>query len=336
MNQIADRNSQKRNPHVRLMTKVARLYYEEELTQGQIAERIGISRQKAQRFLATAKKSGIVHIMIHPIMGGHADLEQALESRFGLREAIVVETVDYANQDAVAREVGAAAADYVSRVVHDNETIVMSWGGALLETVNACLHRPPPNAKNTVVVQGLGAMLDPNDDQHASQLVRRLAAYLGGQSFLLAAPGIAGSKQAAQAFQQDRYVDQTLQRARQASLALMGIGAPRKNSLLVREGSIVRWDNLVGLMSHGAVGDIALRYFDAQGNPLVSELDDRVIGLTLKEIQAIPTVVGIAGGAVKFDAIRGALNGKLINVLVTDHITAGKLAADSKNDTDVA
>ena len=105
----------------------------------------------------------------------------------------------------------------------------------------------------------------------------------------------------------------------------MGIGAPRQDSILVQEGDIVSWSELTELVERGALGDINLRYFDERGQMLSSALDDRVIGLTLDEIKQIDHVVGVAGGSVKLNAIRGALNGKLINVLVTDHITAQQL-----------
>jgi DNA-binding transcriptional regulator LsrR (DeoR family) len=73
------------------------------------------------------------------------------------------------------------------------------------------------------------------------------------------------------------------------------------------------------------VGDIALRFFDQIGCPVQSEIDNRVIGITFEQLKCTPRVVGIAGGPEKFQAIRGALRGKLINVLITDSVNAEKL-----------
>jgi len=105
----------------------------------------------------------------------------------------------------------------------------------------------------------------------------------------------------------------------------MGIGAPHHDSILMREGTIVHWPELRTLRQRGAVGDINLRYFDQAGQLVSSDLNDRVIGLTLDEIRSIKKVVGIAGGEEKLNAVLGAVRGGLINVLVTDHITAEKL-----------
>ena len=105
----------------------------------------------------------------------------------------------------------------------------------------------------------------------------------------------------------------------------MGIGAPRPDSVLIQHGSIIQWEELADLQQQGAVGDINLRYFDGDGQPVDSDFDRRIIGLTLEDIQQIETVVGIAGGEAKFSAIEGAICGRLMDVLVTDDVTARRL-----------
>ena len=79
------------------------------------------------------------------------------------------------------------------------------------------------------------------------------------------------------------------------------------------------------LRSRGAVGDVLLRYYDGAGRLVPSEIDRRVVGLTLEDIASIPTVVAVAGGPGKSEAIAGALAGNVANVLVTDHLTAKEL-----------
>jgi DNA-binding transcriptional regulator LsrR (DeoR family) len=311
--------------HNRLLVKIARLYYEQDLTQSEIGKRLRLSRQKVQRLLHQARDQGVVRIGIRPTMGIFSDLEKSLEEQFGLREAVVVETTAYQDQLTVAREVGVGAAEYLLRVVQSHDRIVLSWGGSLLGMVNTLSHHPPMEVEDVTVIQGLGGLVDPNNEIHAADLTRRLARALGAKAFLLPAPGVAGSENARQAFDGDPYVAEVLRKARTANLAFMGIGAPRPDSILVQEGNIVMWQELAGLKKRGAVGDINLRYFDEQGQKVPSGLDSRVIGLTLDEIKKIDHVVGVGGGAEKFKAIGGALAGKLVNVLVTDHRTAQQL-----------
>jgi DNA-binding transcriptional regulator LsrR (DeoR family) len=309
----------------RLLVKVARLYHESGLTQARIAASLRLSRQKIQRLLDEAREKGVVRIVVEPLMGIHDDMEKELEERFGLREAVVVETSAYDDQSVVAREVGVGAAEYLLRVVRPRDRMVISWGGTLLGMVNALGRHPHRAMSGTAVIQGLGAVVDPSKDVHSTELARRLAHFLGGQAMLLPAPGVAGSRQARKAFLNDPPVARVLSSARAADIAFVGIGAPRQDSILIREGSIVSWRELEALQAAGAVGDINLRYFDAKGHAVLSELDARVIGLTLEDFGSIPHVVGIAGGRAKLEAIRGALEGKLVNVLVTDHLTVERL-----------
>ena len=312
--------------HQRLLTKIARSYYQEELTQAQIAERLRLSRQKVQRLLHEAREAGIVRIAISPIMGIFADLENALEQRFGLREAVIVETTDHDNQSTVAQEVGAGAADYLLRVVQPHDRVVISWGGTLLGMVNALSAKPQrQDLEDITIIQGLGGLMDPNHEAHASDLTRRLARFLGASAQLMPAPGVAGTRSARNALYNDPHVAQVLQKGRAATLAFMGIGAPRPDSILLRQGTIVSLGEVTELMKGGAVGDINLRFFDERGQKVPSDLDDRVIGLSLDEIKQIGHVVGVAGGSSKLAAIRGALEGKLIQTLITDHVTAQHL-----------
>jgi DNA-binding transcriptional regulator LsrR (DeoR family) len=317
--------------HNRLLVKIAHLYYEQDLTQNEIAGQLRLSRQKVQRLLSQAKSDGIVQIIIHPITGAFAGLEKELEQCYGLREALVVESTAFDDQQVVARDVGAAAAQYLLRIIQPQDSIVISWGGSLLGMVNALSANPTrPNLPGLSVIQGLGGLGDPGHEVHAADLTRRLAQALGCSAVLLPAPAVAGTPAARDAILADPFVQQSLTQARSANLALMGIGAPRQESILMRAGEIVRWPELEALQQRGAVGDINLHYFDKDGKLLASDLEARVIGLSLEEIRAINIVLGVAGGAAKVPAILGALRGNLINVLVTDHKTAVDILASNE------
>ena len=310
----------------RLFVKIARLYYEQDLTQSEIGERLRLSRQKVQRLLQQAKDKGIVQVNIRPVVGVFSELEAPLEQRYSLREALVVETTNFEDQHVVAREVGAGAADYLMRIVQSHDSIVVSWGGSLLGLVNTLYAGHQRNDLQGVkVIQGLGGLGDPNKEVHAADLTRRIARVLGGEAVLLPTPAVAGTREARDAFIDDPFVCSVLEQARKAKLAVMGIGAPRIDSILMREGKIVSWEELEAMKQLGAVGDINLRFFNDKGEIISSNLDERVIGLTLEEIRRIHQVVGVAGGAAKVRAIHGALVGNLVDVLVTDHVTAHKL-----------
>ncbi len=307
----------------RLLVKVSRFYYEHELTQSQISERLRLSRQKVQRLLKEAHQAGIVQITIRPVIGAFPELERKLEDRFGLQESVVIETTDFYDQFVVAREVGVGAADYLRRVVQSQDSLVISWGGSLLGLVNALSGGSRRADLDGIrVIQGLGGLGDPNKEVHAADLTRRLAQVFRGEAVLLPTPAVAGTRKARDTYIEDPFVSNVLEQAKSANLAVMGIGAPRLDSILMREGRIVTEQDLETLKNNGAVGDINLRFFDENGKLVQSNFDRRVIGLTLDEIKRIERVIGVAGGAAKVSAIRGALAGRLLDVLVTDQITA--------------
>jgi DNA-binding transcriptional regulator LsrR (DeoR family) len=174
------------------------------------------------------------------------------------------------------------------------------------------------------VVQILGGLGRPEAETHGTDLTRRMAQAFGAKPRLLPAPGIVSNKLVRDALMADVQIADTLALAARADVALVGIGRPTPGSVVLQAG-ILTEEELEQLQAFGAVGDIALRFFDANGQLVDHEIQDRIIGLELDQIKKAPRVIGAAGGEDKFEVIRAALRGKLINVLVTDIRTATRL-----------
>ena len=310
------------NEELRLLSKISKLYYEEGLTQDEIVQKLNLSRSKISRLLQQARERGIVQISVISPPGIYSDLESRLERRYHLHEAVVVEAREPDSQPAVSREVGLGAAAYLQRTISSSDVIGITWGTTLGNMVFGMQPRPTPGAQVVQINGGLGR---PEAEVHATELCRRLARLLDCNLTLLPAPGIVDNQEIKRAFLSDSHVQRALELFDRLTVAFVGIGSPTPDSVVMRDGSILTRDELGDLVSKGAVGDIALRYFNAHGEPIQSEIDQRVIGITLKQLSGVNRVVGVAGGPQKVTAIRGALRGGLINVLITDHITAGLL-----------
>jgi DNA-binding transcriptional regulator LsrR (DeoR family) len=123
----------------------------------------------------------------------------------------------------------------------------------------------------------------------------------------------------------ERYVLEAVALFKSITLALVGIGAVEPSRLLAASGNVFSGRELESLSARGAVGDICLRFFDAEGVPVITPLNDRVIAIELEDLKRASRVIGIAGGRRKTAAIRGALQGHWINVLITDRATAERL-----------
>jgi DNA-binding transcriptional regulator LsrR (DeoR family) len=142
-------------------------------------------------------------------------------------------------------------------------------------------------------------------------------------------PGIVGSKMVRDALLQDTNIAETLALAERADLAVVGIGVPDKGTIL-HQSQILTDQEIEELRALGAVGDIALRFFDRNGQPVNHPVNERIIGLELAQMKRIPRLIGIAGGPGKYEVVRGAVRGRLVDVLITDEVIAQQLAQEAQ------
>jgi DNA-binding transcriptional regulator LsrR (DeoR family) len=304
----------------RLMSKVSTLYYLQGLNQRQIAERLHLSRPKVSRLLKQARDEDIVQITVTSPDGDYVDLESELEQRYGLEEALIASSAPLQNAGSslVKKQIGTAAAGYLRRTVSDGDTLGVTWGTTLQAMMKSLR---PVEANNIHVVQTLGGVGRPEAEAHAADLSRRLAQLLDARLTALPIPGIVGSQQVREVLRSERHTQEAFSHFSELTTAFVGIGALDTNPIFEDDPNVSRelYDKLTAA---GAVGDIALRFFDADGNPVNGPISDRLIGISLDQLSSTPRVVGIAGGPAKVGAIRGALRGHLIDVLITDPSTA--------------
>ncbi len=316
-----------RSDELRLIAKVARMYHEWNMRQKDIADQLGLSQASVSRLLTRAEKEGIVRIAVNIPAGVHTALEESLIKTYGLRDAIVVDSISYDDEKTIQREVGQAAAYYLENVIRENEVIgLSSWSATLIAMVDA-MH-PIPRRSKIKVVQILGGVGTSSAQVRASYLVSRMAELTGGTAVFLPVPGVVGSEAAHKVLAEDDNVRAVFDLFPKVTMALVGIGSVEPSTLLAASGNIYSERELSLLRDNGAVGDILLHFFGAAGKPLKGILSSRVISMNLDQLRRVDRSVGIAGGQRKYAAILGALRGKLINILITDHFTAEALSAE--------
>ncbi|WP_131115188.1 sugar-binding transcriptional regulator [Lichenihabitans psoromatis] len=310
---------------LRLMTRIAQMYHVEARKQAEIAEALHIPQARISRLLSRAVDEGIVRISITPPPGVFMDLEAKLRARYGIEQAIVAESVSETEESVIAA-IGDAAAHFVETTVMDDEVIgLSSWSSSLLRMVDSIT--PLKRVRASQVVQILGGIGSPSVQSHAQHLVMRMAQLTGSSPQFLPAPGVTGSPESRDALLQDPFVAETLGYFSRLTLAFVGIGAMTPSKMLANSGNAFTRKELDDLAEQGAVGDMGLRFFDAAGAPVITPLNDRVIGIALAEVKAAKRVVAVAGGARKTAAIRAALVGGYIDILITDVFTAERLIA---------
>lgn len=186
------------------LAEVARLYYVRQLTQQQIAERLGVSRFKVNRLLDQARSEGVVRFQIEEPFPVDDALASQLEERFGLEQALVVE-----------EGVAGAAAELLPRLLRPRDVLGVAWGDTLARMT---AHLPPAPARVPVVqvcgaIEGLVAGTGP------TELAARYAAWTGGRFHPLEAPAVADERALRRA------VRPTTDIFDRVSIVLLGIGA---------------------------------------------------------------------------------------------------------------
>lgn len=301
-----------------LLAVVASMYYEQDKTQTEIAEALGLSRVKVYRLLREARESNVVQIVIDWPIKTDTRLQDALIAQFGLKDARVLRgSVD--DQPGQLRQLGHMAARFLEPLLLQSTSMAICLGRTTYEIIHAI--RPEIQA-NVQIVQATGAMPSGFGEYDSSALARQLAEKLGGQVMYLAAPTVVDTPQAAMIIRRQRDIQHTLTAARSANMALIGIGNLDPDaSSFVRAGFLSR-DELSSFKAAGAVGDVAWHIYNEQGEFFESEFSARVIGITPDDLKGISTTIAAAAGAQKVRAIFGALRTGAVDVLCTDDRTA--------------
>lgn len=304
--------------HLRLVAKLAWLYHHDGLNQPEIAHRLHISQARVSRLLKQAEQAGIVRTIVTIPRGVHVEIERKLESQTGLLEVVVAE----ASKDAdVIRVLGAAAGNYLEATLISDERVgISSWSATLLATVEAMTVKSKPAASK--LVQLLGGVGAPQAQVMATQMASRFAGVLGAELVLFQAPGVVASQESRKVLLGDPALAEAASQWDYLTTAVVGIGSIDPSSLLVTSGNSLAAAGLEKLKSLGAVGDVCLHYFDQTGKLVPKSNGEVVLGISPEQLMKIPRRIGIAGGAQKVPAIRGAIAGGWINVLVTDDQTA--------------
>lgn len=297
-----------------LLVRAARLYYEEDFSQADVARTLGISRSNVSRILARARDQGIVTIRISDPEAAPArvgDLERILIERFHLDDAIVASDSGEPAIDAVGRS-GAELVEHL-----DAQSFGLSWGHTLQTLVS---HMEPRGTRQNIDVLPLvGGVSGLDTLDSGDTLLRVFASRLGAKPTPLYAPALLESATAYSAFMGESSIASVLERAGGVDVALIGIGSKGKHSSTqILRAMKLTDDEIAAFEAQQPVGDLCGRYFTADGAEIGPPTSERVISVTFDQLRRIPTTVGLAAGTEKAPGVLGALNTGLLNVVVLD------------------
>ena len=296
-----------------LLADVARMYYEQNMTQEDIAKRIGVSRSGVSRLLTRSRELGLVMIQIRHPLQVSASLKQEFLHRFKLRDAQVL--MNRQPGETSLSKLGMLAARYVDELLEDGMTVGISWGTAMLQVVHAL----PVNRRLRLdIVQLMGSISATSPDVDGPEIARCFAIAYGANCYYLHAPLLVQNASVREALFQERNVRKTFESMARMDIALVGIGAVRASSSGLFRAGYLNERELASIREQGAVGDVCGRYFDNLGDSSHLELHDRIIGVQADVIRRVPYSIGVASGINKAEALLGAIRAGLISVVITD------------------
>lgn len=305
-----------------VLWRAALLYYVEGRSQADVAAELGTSRPNVSRMLAEAQRRGIVEIRLHHPDGRAPDLESELERRFGLTTARVARRSP--SRDPLT-DTGRLGAQMLLESLQDRSSVALSWGRALHAVVRAV---EADRDHDVTLLQLLGGTSAVGNGVSGQELVRELAGRLGADYRPLHAPATLRTAEATRTVVAEESVAAALAAAAGAQLAFVGVGDPAHgSSAAVLESLALTPAERQQFWEAGPVGDLAGRFYDADGAPVGGAVDDRIVGVSLQQLGGIEHVVGVACGRGKAAAVAAAVRGGHLGSLVCDESLARQLLA---------
>lgn len=305
----------------RSILKIATLYYNDGLTQAEIAKKVGISRPLISKILQEARNTGIVEIYIKDEDAYTVALEMELEKKYALSEVIVVPNKRSSTEAITKKNVGRAAASYLVTILPKTKKIGLSWGTTLAEFVDEMPYLQFPDTQIVPLMGGVGYS---NVLFHSNHLAFLLAQKLNSTSTYFYAPALADTQKLKESLLESQMISVALEEGKDVDAALVGIGDPIRSSTW-RELGYFNNTDIKELEEKGAIGDIAANFFDENGEPVNTTVSSRMMGIALNDLKNIPCVIALATGNDKAKSIRALLPQKIIDVLVIDQEIAEQL-----------
>ena len=300
-----------------LLMRVARLFYLDDRSKVDIAGLLGISRFRVARMLETARRTGLVQIRISK-QRPPSPLEQELRDKYDL-EYVVVGVTHGASTDRSRWDLlGELAAHLLERVVTDGDVLGVGWGRTIqgiLPHLTSLAHCP------VVQLSGMTGGLEHN----STEVTRRFAAATKSSAYPIYAPLVLPTAETAAALRAQPEIAQTLAMHGRITVAVMAVGSwnpPNSQLRLQFSASELRELDALGLRSE--MGGVLL---NSSGERVESPLLQRILSIDPELLHRIPSVIGVAAGPNKVEAIHLAARSKYLNSLVTDDRTAASLLA---------
>lgn len=287
---------------------VAKLHYQSDMPQVEIARKLGVSTATVSRLLTRARALGIVKIEVMDLAVPDEVKDRLIEA-LGLKRAAVIDTPSTGVLGALAAPLGNLLKE---EDLGRGATIGIGWGRAVREVIQAGLPRIP----DTRAVALNGGMQQSAPHFQINEFVRQAAEQFGGTAHFLHAPYVS-SVELRDAFLSDQVVKETTRLWDELDCAIVGIGLPHAINPPEASAATIS-EQAIG----GAVGDVIRHYVDRRGALLHWDGEERMLAASVEQLRRAGLCIGVAATVEKAAGIIGAVRSGMINALVTDTATA--------------
>lgn len=301
----------------RLTGRVLTLHYMENRSQAEIAKLLGLSTTKVNRIIRQAREDGLVEVKLNIGNVGLYSLERSLVQSSGLKDAVLCPTVSDDPQ-VVLKFVAENAAGFLLDKLRDGDTICIS-GGKAVSAIVECIQAP--HDFDVTVVPATGGVQGKHYTD-VNYLATKLAEKLGGKSLQLHAPLFADSKEDREVLMKMRSCSEVMDRARSADIALLGIGSVSLGDESYFDLRHLSDEEKNTMVCNACISEVFAHLLNDQGQSCFDELNQKLVGLTIPELQNIPVSIAVASGMEKVTPISAAIRGEAVKTLVTDEKTA--------------
>lgn len=291
------------------------LYHEEGLKQDEIAAQFGISRASVYNLLQKARDEGIVSVSIDLHRMDLLRLGSELRDRAGIDECFVVPS--QGSGEPLATRIARFGARLLEQRLTNDSILGVAWGRTVMALSKALAPIQLPGATITQITGSSIATYDFSPELCTSNIAVRA----GARCINLHAPGIVSSREVKSLLMREPVIEQHFKLLRSCTMTLFGVTHVGSETLL-NDSGFMSAEILRDYRTRGAVGFVSGYFYDREGRPVRTELDDRHIVMPYDDFLKVPMRICVGGGMDKVEAIAAMLKGGYANVLVTDEETA--------------
>jgi len=301
----------------KIIYRILRMYYIDNLTQSMIASKLSISRIKVARFLYFARENDLVETKLNFDISENDELESEFENKFMLKECWIVPSFEKI-QDTY-KYAGDNLSEILSRIIKNNSCIGIAWSN----NVKDVLEYVKISKNNTVSTLATTGNIDVEGSRNnANFIAHSFSEKTGGVDYLINFPAVFDSKEAKLVMEKERNTKRIKEIANKIDINITGIGTIGAESTIFKAGYF-KYDEIKYIESTGAIGSINLNFIDKNGKEVKSDFDARIIKVfPYSKFRQTENIIGIVFGVNKAQAIKAALNANLIKTLITDENTA--------------